>query len=104
MPQPLPAELSGHFNISDKNAEAELRTAYSRVLLLERAAHSDTNREILEQKPLIHARVLGYLILEGPSMRAIEFVAKEVNACRSEDQLDELGETYLLHYLRAREP
>ena len=78
MPRPLPAELP------------------------EQAAHSNTNHENREQK-LIHARVLGYLILERPSMRAAEFVAKEVNACRSEDQLDELGEEYLLHYLRTRE-
>ena len=103
MPQPLPAELPEYFNISDKNAESEIPPAYSRILLLEQAAHSNTNHEIREQK-LIHARVLGYLILEGPSMRAIQFVAREVNACRSEDQLEELGEMYLIHYLRAREP
>ena len=102
MPQPLPAELSECFNISDENAESEIRPAYSKILLLERAAHSNANREIREQK-LIHARVLGYLILEGPSMRASEFVAKEVNACRSEDQLDEMGEMYLHHHLRACE-
>jgi len=43
-----------------------------------------------------------YLILEGPSMRVIQFVAREVNACRSEDQLEELGEMYLIHYPSAR--
>ena len=59
--------------------------------------------EIRAQK-FIHARVLGYLILGGPPMRASEFVAKEVNACRSGDQLDEMGEMYLLRYFRAREP
>jgi hypothetical protein len=58
--------------------------------------------KIREQK-LIHARVLGYLILEAPSIRASEFVAKEVNACRSEGQLDEMGEMYLHHHLRACE-
>ena len=36
-------------------------------------------------------------------MRASEFVAKEVNAGRSEDQLDEMGEMDPLHYLRACE-
>ena len=93
MPQPLPTELSEYLNISDKNAELEIRLAYSRILLLERAAHCNANREICEQK-LIHVRVLGYLILEGPSMRASEFVAREVNACQSEDQLDHMGEMY----------
>ena len=38
--------------------------AYSRILLLERAAHSNTDHEIREQK-LVHARVLGYLSSKG---------------------------------------
>jgi len=58
MPRPLPAELSGHFNISNKNAEAEIRPAYSRILLLERATHSNINHEIRKQK-LIHAGMVG---------------------------------------------
>ncbi len=28
-------------------------------------------------------------------MQASEFVAREVNACRSEDEMDEIGEVYL---------
>ena len=28
-------------------------------------------------------------------MQASEFVAREVNACRSEDQMDEINEVYL---------
>ena len=28
-------------------------------------------------------------------MQASEFVAREVNACRSEDEIDEIGEVYL---------
>ncbi len=102
MPQPLPAELPKHFNPSANSASSAIRPTYSRILLLERAAHSNTNHEIREQK-LVHARVLGYLILEGPSMQASEFVAREVNACQSEDQLDEMGGMYLHRYFRARE-
>jgi len=102
MPQPLPAELPKHFNTSAEDAESAIRPAYSRILLLERAAHSNTNHEIHEQK-LVHARVLGYLIVEGPSMQASEFVAREVNACQSEDQLDEMGGMYLHRFFRASE-
>jgi hypothetical protein len=92
MPQPLPVELPETFNVSDEIAD--LRSAYSRVLLLEQAAHSSTDRESWEQK-LVRAGGLGYLILEGPSMQASEVVAREVNACRSEDETDEIGEVYL---------
>jgi len=35
MPQPLPAELPEYSNTPDKNAEAEIRPAYSKILLLE---------------------------------------------------------------------
>jgi hypothetical protein len=90
MPQPLPAKLSDYFNISDKDVESEIRPTYSKILLLERAAHSNSSHEIREQK-LIQARVPDYPILEGTSMRAIEFVAREANACRSDDQLDDSG-------------
>jgi hypothetical protein len=48
MPQPLPVDLPETFNVSDEIAD--IRSAYSRVLLLEQAAHSSTDRETREQK------------------------------------------------------
>jgi hypothetical protein len=49
------------------------------------------------------ARILGYLILEGPSIQAKEYVAQVVNKCRERDEMEELGEVYFLQYLRACE-
>ena len=92
MPQPLPVGLPETFNVSDEIAE--IRLAYSRVFLLEQAVHSSTGRETCEQK-LVCAGALGYLILERPSMQASEFVTREVHACRSENEMDEIGEVYL---------
>ncbi|KAH9026393.1 hypothetical protein EDB85DRAFT_1851218, partial [Lactarius pseudohatsudake] len=51
---------------------------------------------------LVHVRVVGYLIREGPSLTASEFVAKEVNLYEEdEDKIDKAGERYFHHYLRA---
>ena len=79
MPQPLPSGLPASLNDS-----LEIRSAYSRILRSERASRSNTDHNIREQK-LMHARILGYLIREGPSMRASEYVAREVNDCRDDD-------------------
>ncbi|KAH9066837.1 hypothetical protein EDB87DRAFT_1588491 [Lactarius vividus] len=50
----------------------------------------------------MHVRILGYLIREGPSLTASEFVAEEINSYEeNEDQIDKAGERYYLHYLRA---
>jgi len=100
MPQPLPSQLPESLNQSD--IISEIRSAYSRVLLLEQAA-ADADRNIREQK-LVHARILGYLIWEGPSMRASEYVAKQVNSCQGNDQMDKIGEMYHLHFIRGCEP
>ena len=83
---------------------SEIRSAYSKILLLEQAAAAETNPNIHKQR-LVHARVLGYLIREGPSIRASEHVAnlKEVNSCQDNDQMDKTGEMYHLHFIRVCE-
>ena len=100
MSQPLPSQLPESLNRSD--VVSEIRSAYSKILLLEQAATADTNHNGREQR-LVHARILGYLILEGPSIRASEYVAKEVNSCQDYDQMDKIGEIYHLHFIRACE-
>jgi hypothetical protein len=92
-PQPLHTELPNSLK-----ASAEICSAYSEILKLEQDAHSDANPKICEEK-LVYARVLGYLIQEGPSMDASEHVAKEVNDCQDHDQFYRLGEMYLYHYI-----
>ena len=99
--QSLPTVLPESFNTFDKIQE--IRSAYSMTLLLEHAASSDTDPKIRERK-LIHARVLGHLLREAPSMHATENVANQVNSCQNNDQLDALGEMYFLHYICACEP
>ena len=99
--QSLPTALPESFNTSDKIQE--IHSAYSMTLLLEHAASSNTDPKIRERK-LIHARVLGHLLREAPSMHATENVANQVNSCQNNDQLDVLGELYFLHYICACEP
>jgi hypothetical protein len=99
--QSLPTVLPESFNASRKILE--IRSAYSMTLLLEHAASSNTDPKNRERK-LIHARVLGHLLREAPSMQASENVAKQVNSCQNNDQLDALGEMYFLHYICACEP
>lgn len=97
----LPTVLPESFNTSGKILE--IRSAYSMTLLLEHAASSNPDPNIRERK-LIHARVLGHLLREAPSMRARENVADQVNSCQNNDQLDALGEMYFLHYICSCEP
>src|SRR6266852_5604200 len=96
MLQSLPAVLPESFNTSDKILE--IHSAYSMTLLLEHAASSITDPQLRERK-LIHARVLGHLLREAPSMHASENVANQVNSCQNNDQLDGLGEMYFLHFI-----
>jgi hypothetical protein len=94
MPEPLPSTLP-----ESLNASPQISLAYSRILLLEKASNSHTDR-VARTKKLIHARVLGYLIREGPSMQAKERVALEVISCQNDDEMDKLGEMYCSYYIR----
>jgi len=76
--------------------------AYSKILRLEKASDYHSDRDIRGNK-LIHARILGYLIREGPSTMAKERVAQEVNSCQNDDEMDELGKMYYNHYIRVCE-
>ncbi|KAH9175892.1 hypothetical protein EDB89DRAFT_1903406 [Lactarius sanguifluus] len=101
LPDNLPARL-GHSN----KIEA-IRKAYSTLLKIQEAISASdigttkASRDSRDQK-LMHVRILGYLIREGPSLTASEFVAKEINKLPEgdEDQINKAGERYLYHYLR----
>ncbi|KAH9004547.1 hypothetical protein EDB86DRAFT_3240513 [Lactarius hatsudake] len=101
LPDNLPARL-GH---SEKIEE--IREAYSTLLKIQEAISASdigttkASHESHDQK-LVHIRVVGYLIREGPSLTASEFVANEVNSSEGdEDKIDKTGERYFHHYLRA---
>jgi hypothetical protein len=96
---PLPAKLPPRL----QNAPSILG-AYPQILKYEKnaqAAYSD-NKSDHCKKNLICARILGYLILEGPSDDARVAVALEVIACNGEEEkFESIGELYLVHYIRA---
>ncbi|KAF9474041.1 hypothetical protein BDN70DRAFT_765011, partial [Pholiota conissans] len=50
--------------------------------------------------PRIYARVLGYLILHGPSEKARETVSQQITTCAGDDIMLQTGEFYFNHLLR----
>jgi hypothetical protein len=95
--QPLPPTLPEPLNTSSQTL-----VAYSKNSQLEKAFYHHSNCKFCEKK-LIHARILGYLIREGRSIKAREHVAQEVNPCLDDDQINELGKMYFEHYIRVCE-
>ena len=95
---PLP-ELPPRFHNSPS-----ISSAYPQILHLEKSelvAYShDPSADGGER--LIYARILGYLILEGPSDQARTAVAQEVNACSgNEEEILTIGRLYFDHYICA---
>jgi len=95
MPEPLPPTIPESLNTSSC-----IPLAYSKILRLEKAFDDSHSKREISEKKLVHARILGYLIREGPSTRAKELVAQEVNSCKNDDEMDKLGEMYYGHYIR----
>ena len=62
--------------------------AYPQILKLERNEQDAYNRDPSadRSKKLIYARIVGYLILEGPSDQARVTVALEVNVCNGDEE------------------
>ncbi|RDB30147.1 hypothetical protein Hypma_012344 [Hypsizygus marmoreus] len=88
----LPTELPTRLQNS-----ATIRRAYPTILSLEQAAHNH-----VDSRRLIYARILGYLLLEGPSDQARTTVASEViSRQQNEDDVTAIGKAYYDHYIRA---
>ena len=78
--------------------------AYPQILNLERNEQAAKIRDPSadRKKRLMYARIVGYLILEGPSDQARVTVALEVNACNGdEEKMLGIGRLYFDHYIRA---
>ncbi|KAJ3564942.1 hypothetical protein NP233_g7959 [Leucocoprinus birnbaumii] len=69
--------------------------AYRRIQELEKATTTDTQPE-----HLIYARILGYLMLEGPTDQAGVTMAQGIISCVTDTDIFELGKKYMHCYLR----
>jgi hypothetical protein len=87
----FPAELPSRLSTSPA-----IRGAYPIICRFEKSAqtHPDSKR-------LIYARILGYLMLEGPSDEARVAIAREVLSCADKNVLATNGKMYYDHYIRA---
>ncbi|KAF8521724.1 hypothetical protein BU17DRAFT_75396 [Hysterangium stoloniferum] len=95
LPDKLPARLQ---------KSATIKGAYPMVLEMEATAKStplgkrgdDSERK----KRLVFARVVGYLLLEGPSDQARKTVALEVVSANNVEDRFQIGQMYFNHYIR----
>lgn len=97
--QPLP-ELPPRYHNSPS-----IFGAYPQILKLEKSEQATYNRNPSNEqskKRLVYIRLLGYIILEGPSDEARVTVALEVNACSGdEEKMLDIGQLYFNHFIRA---
>jgi hypothetical protein len=79
--------------------------AYPQILTLESNEQNAHSRHATDRcRRLMYARILGYLILQGPSDAARVVVSLEVNACNGEEEkFLAIGRFYFDHYIRACE-
>jgi len=67
-----------------------------------KSAKKSANKFDNQKKRVINARILGYLMLEGPSDNACQGVALEVNSCGGdEEKMLAIGEMYFNFYIRS---
>lgn len=97
---PLPIELPTRPSLS-----AMVRGAYSVILEFEKKQTAIWNQspgDGSRRKNLMWVRVVGYLLLEGPSDRARIAVALEVNSCAGDgEKIIAIGKYYCDYYLCA---
>ncbi|KAF8530302.1 hypothetical protein BU17DRAFT_35692 [Hysterangium stoloniferum] len=94
LPDKLPARLQ---------KSATIKGAYPMVLEMEAAAESTPLRkegdDFERKKRLVFARVVGYLLLEGPSDMACTTVALEVVSANNIEDRFKIGQMYFNHYI-----
>ncbi|RDB27559.1 hypothetical protein Hypma_003853 [Hypsizygus marmoreus] len=83
----LPRQLPARYEES-----ATMNSAYSIILKLETKENS--NRAVM------YARILGYLLLEGPTDEARSAIANEIVSCKNDEALAANGKFYLDHLIR----
>ena len=88
----LPSELP----VCLKDVSPTITGTYSILLELKRSISDEP-----DSQRLMYARILGYLILEGPSDQARVTVAQEVVSCLNDNDKLDLGKMYYDHYLCA---
>ena len=89
LPAPLPTSLN------EKIKAEQSRRAYDFCLELEKST--------AEAKTVMHARVLGYLILYAPNDAAEAEVAKTIISCAANrEELNQLGELFVNGFINTR--
>ena len=96
-----------------RHASAAVLGAYPQVYRLERKEQAiydaddkkDEEKTEYQKKRVMYARILGYLMLNGPGDKAAHAVGLEVNACSGdEEKLLAIGEMYFNYFIRACKP
>lgn len=93
---PLPTEFNSLFTFKDE--KAEVIKAYDSARGAEQFALNLTPKDDIG---VIHARVVGYFLREGPSGNAILRIAQEVNSCTAHADIIALGQLYTHSIIRA---
>lgn len=86
----LPTDLHIRISLSASDI-SEVKKAYSSILELEQTSPNAEN--------LIHARILGYLIREGPTKEAVMYVTSEVRSCDGPRSCYDLGQSYMNRFI-----
>ncbi|SRR6266478_7535611 len=73
-----------------------LTGAYTIILRLE-----DDSLKVDDSRKLVYARILGYLIREGPSDQARVTVAQDVISCHTNQEKWDVGRMYFNHFIRS---
>ena len=98
LPSTLPPQLPSQL----LELSPDIRNAYPIILRFEESVRTCSDSKT-RSTLLIYARILGYLLLYGPSDEARKTVAKEVMSCATRDALEDTGKLYFDHYIRACE-
>ncbi|KAI9463892.1 hypothetical protein HD554DRAFT_1300393 [Boletus coccyginus] len=85
LPPQLPTQLLG--------LSPDIGNAYSAVLRFEESARTYSDSKT-RSTSLVYARILGCLLLHGPSDETRKTVAKEVVSCATKDTLEGTGKLY----------
>ncbi len=99
---PLPSDFTPRPLPSNPFLQADLYAAFNLCLSLESRAHLVPLPDPRHPPVVLCARVLGYTLLEVPSVSGNEHIAKSINEVNTDDALLALGNYYIQSLLHIR--